>query len=530
MENDLNDIQNKIGGISFTSSSSPSTISSTSISSNPSNQDSICNYEILNRFSKGANSKVFLVKDKDGQICVLKVYNRSGIDMDFDEIAVLQGLISSNNIFSLRMFPMGSCLDVLNRVDSSDFLNKYAILLPKADSSLDNVKGVIDRSNELTSHNLDSYKLFYDSLVGLKQLHDNNILHLDIKPENILVFDILKHGVKPTAKIADFGLCAVVVDVNSPILIAPAFTPLYRPIETQQSGFVSAASDVYALGVSFMFFFLGEKIEMIQGKDLKIIRKKRKEVEDLRSQVIARSLRENLSKDETQKLFNDGVIEIERRIPYGLIYLEILESEDLEVFKIIESMIALNPADRPSINDILSNPFFSRVGVTRDVPNSFFSGIVPIVNFPKSLVLLSGNGGIYFFENSLTFSIALDMFYRYISKNPSLVEIKPGSTLNKYLIEPIVDLDKLDYGTLLKACYEIAMSITRLGILTKSRQSPYSTIVEMSFDVIDNILSSLDYIPYRKSAYHIVGPSNFQNFVDECLDDPSHYITVVKNV
>jgi serine/threonine protein kinase len=47
--------------------------------------------------------------------------------------------------------------------------------------------------------------LFYQTLQGLKHLHDNGIIFRDLKPENILV-DLEGH-----IKLADFGLSKIVI-------------------------------------------------------------------------------------------------------------------------------------------------------------------------------------------------------------------------------------------------------------------------------------------------------------------------------
>ena len=51
-------------------------------------------------------------------------------------------------------------------------------------------------------------RIFKDILNGLKYLHINNIIHRDIKPDNILLDENL------TAKITDFGISAFYNDFN----------------------------------------------------------------------------------------------------------------------------------------------------------------------------------------------------------------------------------------------------------------------------------------------------------------------------
>lgn len=53
---------------------------------------------------------------------------------------------------------------------------------------------------------------FWQLLEGVKFLHDNNILHLDIKGLNLLIFDEGK-----TLKLCDFGTAVKIDDITSSI-------------------------------------------------------------------------------------------------------------------------------------------------------------------------------------------------------------------------------------------------------------------------------------------------------------------------
>lgn len=58
----------------------------------------------------------------------------------------------------------------------------------------------------LLSHYISSHKRKYSLYFkGLKHLHDNNMVHMDIKPANVLI------GLDGLYKIADFGL---VLDIS----------------------------------------------------------------------------------------------------------------------------------------------------------------------------------------------------------------------------------------------------------------------------------------------------------------------------
>lgn len=85
---------------------------------------------------------------------------------------------------------------------------------------------------------------------GLAYVHDEGVLHRDVKPQNML---LTRQG---DAKLADFGLA---LDVRSPNLasLANAGTPAFLAPELWGDGKHSAAADVYALGHSLYFMLVG---------------------------------------------------------------------------------------------------------------------------------------------------------------------------------------------------------------------------------------------------------------------------------
>ena len=50
-------------------------------------------------------------------------------------------------------------------------------------------------------------EVLLQAALGLQFLHENNIIHRDIKPQNILISKVTNDCCKPVIKLADFGLC-----------------------------------------------------------------------------------------------------------------------------------------------------------------------------------------------------------------------------------------------------------------------------------------------------------------------------------
>ena len=92
--------------------------------------------------------------------------------------------------------------------------------------------------------------LFLDVLAAVAHAHANLILHRDLKPSNILV------TAQGEVKLLDFGIGKLLAEQDTAAsateltqLAGQAFTPDYASPEQLQSGDVTTATDVYALGV-----------------------------------------------------------------------------------------------------------------------------------------------------------------------------------------------------------------------------------------------------------------------------------------
>lgn len=86
---------------------------------------------------------------------------------------------------------------------------------------------------------------------GLKVLHDNGILHKDLKPSNIMVGDNQKD-----VAIIDFGISSVREDNNTIIVTKTGMTPEYSASETFRNLFLEE-SDYYSLGITLYELFCG---------------------------------------------------------------------------------------------------------------------------------------------------------------------------------------------------------------------------------------------------------------------------------
>ena len=80
-------------------------------------------------------------------------------------------------------------------------------------------------------------------LSGFRYLYEKNIIHRDIKPDNLLVDE------KGTLKIADFGFCKMLDEMDKENSHTMLGTPLYACFEVISQRKYSSKCDVYSVGV-----------------------------------------------------------------------------------------------------------------------------------------------------------------------------------------------------------------------------------------------------------------------------------------
>lgn len=97
------------------------------------------------------------------------------------------------------------------------------------------------------------YQIIRGICEGLRYLHDENVLHLDLKPSNIL----LDHNLVP--KITDFGLSRCFDDNKTRTVTANLIGSVGYLAQEFFSGLISFKSDVYSLGVIIMEVVTGIK-------------------------------------------------------------------------------------------------------------------------------------------------------------------------------------------------------------------------------------------------------------------------------
>ena len=104
-------------------------------------------------------------------------------------------------------------------------------------------------------------RIFYQILKGVEEIHKNNIIHRDIKPQNILVKD------NRIIKLADFGL-ARGSGLPCKNISERVATLWYRPPDVILGNTnYSKSIDMWAVGCIMAQLFSENRIEIFRGKN-----------------------------------------------------------------------------------------------------------------------------------------------------------------------------------------------------------------------------------------------------------------------
>jgi serine/threonine protein kinase len=93
------------------------------------------------------------------------------------------------------------------------------------------------------------FNIFLQIISGISHAHSKNIIHRDIKPDNIKIVDIDE---EPEAKILDFGIAVITTTILTNT-IRSYYTPLFSAPEQITLEGVYRDSDIYSLGMTFLY-------------------------------------------------------------------------------------------------------------------------------------------------------------------------------------------------------------------------------------------------------------------------------------
>jgi serine/threonine protein kinase len=406
---------------------------------------------------KGAHGDVYLSEDTYGNLHATKVirsgYLRSPLEL------YIQKAIGNQYIMGIRDVSFGENV-VINMEVASDGMG----LIKKLDLTYEEKVSIV-------------YKL----LSGVYCLHNNGIIHRDIKNANILMTLNTKGNSRIVNPILiDFGLSIVVKSskvgyITNSNVGTIAFIPL-EVLESEKKVY-NQKSDMWSLGLVIYYIFTGS--HFIQAKSN----------EDEVSNVVIKYL-SSLLKDESY----DAVLKERLHGFAGKSFPSI--NNDM-IYDFISRLIMLDESKRYTAWEAINHPMF---GAIYDDPNRYCD--IPTIQWPPEdyqtldfdgITYLVKEIAIFMTSNTMlrkehigTYYLALDLAYRYLAL-PN-VRDNMGKFSQPLFISSIVILALRTYG------YDVSVSTLRKSI-------PIDIPRDISEKSINDIILSFDSIIYRRFIY-----------------------------
>ncbi|TVU41848.1 hypothetical protein EJB05_15403 [Eragrostis curvula] len=219
-------------------------------------------YVHLGKIGSGSYGKVVLYRSmKDGKLYAVKVLNKPymmKVRVVRSETAMTDVL---REVAIMKMLEHPNIVNLVEVIDDPN-IDKFYMVLEYVEGKMVCDNGI----EEATARNY-----LRDIISGLMYLHSHNIIHGDIKPDNLLVTNT------GNVKIGDFSVSQIFEDDDDMLWRSPG-TPVFTAPECcQGSAYHGRASDTWAVGVTLYcmisghYPFLGDTLQETYDKIQEIV-------------------------------------------------------------------------------------------------------------------------------------------------------------------------------------------------------------------------------------------------------------------
>ncbi|MET3130604.1 serine/threonine protein kinase [Oxalobacteraceae bacterium GrIS 1.11] len=220
----------------------------------------IAGYRIVKKIASGGFSIVYLAEDGDGNAVAIKEYLPSALALR--QPGELTPDISKGNLPVFRIglkcfFEEGRALARISHANVVRVLNFFraneTVYMVMAYESGYSLQEHIMRQRKKGKQLSEAFvrQIFIQVLNGLREVHTNKLLHLDLKPANIYL------RTDGTPILLDFGAARQSFNADVPKL-TPMYTPGFAPPELySKTGSLGPWSDIYSIGASMFACMVG---------------------------------------------------------------------------------------------------------------------------------------------------------------------------------------------------------------------------------------------------------------------------------
>ena len=207
-------------------------------------------YTIIRQLSMGGFSIVYLAHDKNGQDVAIKEYLPNSLALR--AAGEIRPIVNSDNLGAFRyglkcFFEEGKALSRLshpNVVRVSNFFRANETVYMVMDYERGRTLQEFIRKHQGHISERFLRGIFARLLNGLRVVHSNKLLHLDLKPSNIYL------RTDNTPVLIDFGAARQTLQVDTPML-KPMYTPGFAsPEHYGDRKNLGPWSDIYSIGAS----------------------------------------------------------------------------------------------------------------------------------------------------------------------------------------------------------------------------------------------------------------------------------------
>ena len=222
----------------------------------------IAGYRIVKKIASGGFSIVYLASDEDGNAVAIKEYLPSSLALR--QQGELVPAISNENLPIYRIglkcfFEEGRALARISHPNVVSVVNffranetVYMVMAYESGRSLqEHILRRRDKGDKPLVSERFIRRMFNQVMNGLREVHTNKLLHLDLKPANIYL------RLDGTPILLDFGAARQTLKTDLPKLY-PMYTPGFAAPELyQKNGNLGPWTDIYSIGASIFACMVG---------------------------------------------------------------------------------------------------------------------------------------------------------------------------------------------------------------------------------------------------------------------------------